>query len=208
MTQRYSRRRLWLIVVASLFVANLGGLYYIGKFTDNFRVVSPGRMYRSAQMSDHTLRKTITTYGIKTIINLRGASLEAWYTIEVKIARELGVNLVDIELDPTRLPPPDKLQMLLRVFSEGPYPILVHCQAGADRTGLASVIYKVVFEHEELSAALNAHLTWRQGHLPIGKTQAMDEFFALYRKTGRGKDLATWIREIYPVLYAMQDAMR
>ena len=46
------------------------------------------------------------------------------------------------------MPPPDSLRELLAAFDHADYPIMYHCQAGADRTGLVSVIYANLYEHQ------------------------------------------------------------
>ena len=44
------------------------------------------------------------------------------------------------------MPPPESLRALLAAFDAAPYPIIYHCQAGADRTGLVSAIYAAIYE--------------------------------------------------------------
>ena len=100
-----------------------------------------------------------------------------------------------------KLPPPEKMKEMLQVFDDGPFPILIHCRAGADRTGLASTVYRVVVEHDRFAKAVRDNLTWRYGHFANGDAHAMDDFFTLYRRTSQGKDLAEWILEDYPELY-------
>jgi len=53
---------------------------------------------------------------------------------------------------------------------------LIHCQSGADRTGLAAAIWKVIVDNDPKSDA-EKQLSIFFGHLPIGKTAAMDRFF-------------------------------
>jgi protein tyrosine/serine phosphatase len=152
-------------------------------------------------MHERELRKTITAYGIKTIINLRGMSSSPSYLEELKVANELGVRHVDIEISARQLPPPEKVEELLKTFAKGPYPILVHCSGGADRSGLASVLYRVICEDEPFTSALKEQLTWRYGHFAVGQRRAMDDFFKLYLQTGAKKDFAQWIIEDYPEVY-------
>jgi protein tyrosine/serine phosphatase len=79
--------------------------------------------------------------------------------------------------------------------------MLIHCKGGADRSGLASVIYRVVIEKAPFDSALNDQLSWRYGHFPVGEVRSMDDFFNLYLNNGKGKDLERWIHEDYPSLY-------
>jgi protein tyrosine phosphatase (PTP) superfamily phosphohydrolase (DUF442 family) len=204
-SRRYFRWRSALVGLAAVVMISLAGAWYFGMFNDNFRVVVPGQLYRSGQMTQVELRETIAAHGIRTILNLRGASVEPWYSEEVKAAKELGVRHVDIALSATCLPPPDKAADLVRAFREGPYPMLLHCRAGADRTGLACAVYEMAVARRSLDQALRGQLTWRYKHFAIGKWRAMDDFFELYRRTSGGKDLAQWILDDYPAIYARQN---
>jgi undecaprenyl-diphosphatase len=193
--------RIALFVSIAMTVLILSFLWFIGVLTDNFRVVTPGKFYRAGQMTEENLRQVVSMYQIHTIVNLRGSHKRDWYIEEKKVAKELNIHHVDICLDYNRLPPPQALTDLLHVLQTSPYPILIHCKAGADRSGLASVIYRVVVEKLSLCSALNEQLTWRYGHFPIGEVRAMDDFFDLYLKKGDGKNFERWIVEDYPSFY-------
>lgn len=49
--------------------------------------------------------------------------------------------MVNIPFRASRIPTADELTALLTAYESAPRPILVHCQAGADRTGEAIAIY-------------------------------------------------------------------
>jgi hypothetical protein len=204
------RWRTSLVFLACIASFTLGFLWYIGLLNDNLRIVTPGKFFRSGQMDEESLYQTVQTYRIATIINLRGSNKGAWYPAERKAARESHAQHLNIELDATELPAPKALANLLQVFHTGPYPILVHCKAGADRAGLASTIYRMVIEKMSLDAAMSDQLTWHYGHFPFGQARAMSDFFELYRQTGkdRGKSLEQWILQDYPALYAAHLAAR
>ena len=187
---------------------------YIGVFGGNVHVVQEGRVYRSAQLTGvgiqpesarlagRGLADVLEKYRIKTVINLRGKSDDAnWYFAETAISRSHNAAHLDIPLSAVRMPPPESLRELLAAFDTAPYPIIYHCQAGADRTGLVSTIYANVYENQPLDEAENSQLTWRRGHFSFSKTHPMDDFFNLYRKTGNGMSLRDWILQKYPALY-------
>jgi hypothetical protein len=104
------------------------------------------------------------------------------------------------------LPSPGSLETLIDKFDHARYPILMHCQAGADRTGLASVLYAHLYEKLPLDRAVTEELTWRYGHFPVEKTRAMDDFFALYCRESGGLSLRDWIFQRYPRIYAANSA--
>ena len=179
----------------------LFGLLHFGMFSDNFHVVTAGRFYRSGQMDEREIQRVVGALGIRTIVNLRGEGPGRWYPAEVKAASQLGVSYVVVGISSDEMPEPEKLAALLHVFRQGPYPMLVHCMGGRDRSGLASAIYRIVVEQAPCKAAMKEQLTWRYGHLGIGTKSAMDDFFKLYQKTSGDKDLARWIVEDYPSYY-------
>ena len=102
----------------------------------------------------------------------------------------------------TSLPPPERITELLRALDKADYPVLIHCQGGADRTGLASTLYLNVYRNVPLDEAERKELTWRYGHFSRGEAHPMDDFFDLYRKTGHGLSLRDWAETIYPSVYA------
>jgi hypothetical protein len=93
------------------------------------------------------------------------------------------------------------MAMLLNVLDKAPYPVLIHCSAGADRTGLACTLYENVYQHVPLDKAEDDQLTWHHGHFWFGQTHAMNDFFNLYRSTGNGMSLRDWIIKRYPAVY-------
>jgi protein tyrosine phosphatase (PTP) superfamily phosphohydrolase (DUF442 family) len=178
-------------------------LRYIGVFGGNIRTVVPGQVYRSAQLTGSQLNSVLTTDHIRTIVNLRGGTMrDPWYREEVAACKRLGIDHVDVPLSARLLPPPGRLQELLAAFDQDPYPILFHCQGGADRSGLAGVLYLTLYKKVPLDVAEASQLTWRYGHISWGVAHAMDDFFRLYRKTSHGMNLRDWIDTRYPTLYA------
>ncbi len=199
-------RLLWRLLIALVTVIVVGVLpllWYVGVFGGNFRVVVPGRVYRSAELTGGLLDSVLTAYHIRTVINLRGESPnDGWYRSEQASCAHLGVSHVDVALSAVRMPPPDQLQKLLAAFDTAAYPILFHCRGGADRSGLAGTLYLNLYQGVPLDQAQARQLTWRYGHLSWGQAHAMDDFFALYRRTGGGLGLRAWISARYPALYA------
>jgi len=195
-------------------------LWYIGVFGGNVRVVVPGKVYRSAQLTGNSytsdtaalvgdrLDAVLKRYGIRTVINLRGGQpSNDYYREEIADCAQLGVDHVDVSMSATHLPPPESLRLLLDAFDHDPYPVLFHCQGGADRSGLVGTLYLNIYQHTPLDQAEDRQLTARYGHLAFTLTQAMDRFFTLYRQEAHGMDLRTWILKEYPAIYAHETAL-
>ena len=210
-----TRRSLRVVSVCLLvFAVILSILVYMGVLGGNVRTVSEGKVYRSAQLTGHSVQSRIAAWSgagletvlqerqIKTVINLRGGSTkDDWFREESAACKSAGAEQVTLRMSALRYPPPDELKKLLFTFDHAAYPILFHCQGGADRSGLTGAIYLHLYENVPLQSALHRELTWRYGHISWGKAHAMDDFFALYNRTGHGLGLREWIVTKYSGLY-------
>ena len=156
----------------------------------NFHSVQDGVLYRSAQPSGRDLRRMTQEYQLRSVINLRGSHPgESWYDIEKAVSDELGLKRVDIGMSAVRLPHRDDLIRLLDAFKELPRPILVHCRAGADRTGEAAAIFAMEYlKWSKRKAAGQLHPFY--GHFP-DFTPAKTYFI---REVYQGEE---WARNIY-----------
>lgn len=144
---------------------------------DNFHPITHGEAYRSAQLDGDEFSYYIKKYNIKSIVNLRGENPEQpWYREEKKVSAEYNVKHYDIALSSSREPYEKDIRNLIEIFNNAPRPVLIHCRAGADRSGLVAAMWKIIVNKEPKSEA-EKQLSIFYGHLPIGKTAAMDRFF-------------------------------
>lgn len=214
--RRRNRRRL--LIAGILFPIFAGvSLWTIGVFGGNVHAVEPGMAYRSAtltglnytgisaRLAGNDLDSVLKRNKIGTVICLRGGSMgDDWYRQEVEACARDGVDHEDVPMSARELPPPQVLSRLITLFDHARYPLLFHCQAGADRTGFASTLYAVIHQNLPLDKAESEELTWRYGHIPVDKTRAMDRFFDLYRREPDGLSLREWIRLKYPNIYTQR----
>ncbi len=176
------RRPVW---VAAAWGCVLGafaaGEVEIGRmvFFHNRHTVAPGRLYRSAQLDARQLRAEIDRKGIRTLINLRGMSEFEWYVNEAACTSAAGVSQEDVTLSATRLPSPKEIRRLIEVFDRTEYPVLIHCQQGADRTGLAAAVWDILYTDADYAAA-RRQCSPRYGHFRALDTARIDEFFDQY----------------------------
>jgi protein tyrosine phosphatase (PTP) superfamily phosphohydrolase (DUF442 family) len=151
----------------------------------NFHEVVPGRVYRCAQPSPASLERLLHDHGIRTVINLRGRSdPQDWYMDECRVAQRLDIEHEDIAFSAGRLPPAPEVRRLVEVLDHCAYPILFHCQRGADRTGLCAAMVILLQTDGGLDEA-RRQLGLRYGHLALGRPGNLDWFLDLY---------ADWLR--------------
>jgi len=171
-------------------------LWIDGPLGNNFHPVVQGEFYRSAQMSHSDLTKYIEQYHIQTVINLRGDSEKSWYRDEVLAAQKAGVVYRTVKLSAVSLPSRRILSSIIDYLRQGPYPVLVHCHGGADRSGLVSALFLMAIKNRPLKEA-REQLSIRYGHIPGGQAHAMEDFFALYEQSSNGKKIVDWVQEDY-----------
>lgn len=136
------RRGLWIVVAIALaIIAPPAGFVGWRYAHSNFGTLEPGRIYRSKQMNAHDLTATVQTYGLKTVLNLRGVNeSDAWYRDELQATIASKATQVDFKMASDQWLSRLQLRSLIRIFDTCEYPILLHCEFGSERTGLASAI--------------------------------------------------------------------
>ncbi|GIW86746.1 MAG: hypothetical protein KatS3mg108_1070 [Isosphaeraceae bacterium] len=161
-----SPRRLILLTGLAIAVLATVWLFRIPLFENNWGVVDPGRVYRSAQPHEE-LAHQIRVYQIASILNLRGGSPDdPFYADEVQTARRHGVHFYDVPLSATERPGRQELLAILDVLDHAPYPLLIHCKQGADRTGLAATLYYLMKRNEAPELARRG-FSLRHAHVPL-----------------------------------------
>jgi protein tyrosine phosphatase (PTP) superfamily phosphohydrolase (DUF442 family) len=205
-TRPRSAAKRWALRCGAALLTLCGALtglaWYTGKFDHNLREVSPGKVYRSAQMDGAEFKSVIAEKKLKAVLNLRGESPNsAWYPSELAACLEAGVEHADFNIGLGVLPKPDALRALIAKLETGPYPLLMHCRAGADRSSLGAVFYLYFVEHVPLEVAEASQMNWRYGHFALGDARSIDEFFKLYHDSAHGLAFKEWVLNVYPKLY-------
>lgn len=163
-----------------------------------FHEVRPG-VFRSPQTGEERLTRRIEQHGIQSVLCLRGPgdSSEA----SARAALGTGIAFYQVPMSATRLPPPGTLLALWDVAANAPRPLLVHCRAGVDRTGLASALI-VLHDTGDLAAAQAQLAFVPYGHLAWSATGALDRVLQRYAPHHGTLSFPEWVQRVYTVEYA------
>jgi protein tyrosine phosphatase (PTP) superfamily phosphohydrolase (DUF442 family) len=168
----------------------------------NLVEVIPGEVYRSAQPEVADLDLWVAELGLRSVLNLRrggGSALED----ERQAASRLGVEHHLVGLSTGGMPPPAALRGALAVLDDAPRPLLLHCGAGIERSGLVAALARLL-AGEDLDAA-RVELSLSRGYSPIVSRSdfhlVLDEYEAWLSDVGRSHDPAA-LREFVLHVYA------
>lgn len=157
-----------------------------------------GDMWRGNQPSPKRLSQ-LKDMGFKTILNLRGTQPgRHYYDLEHYTCDQLGLAIIDLPWGSREAPYVERIEHLIEVFNTIQYPAFMHCKSGADRAGIVSVLYKLLYENAPFEDAIE-QLSLKYGHVKQGKTGMLDHFFELYRQRNGQDPIAflDWVRTEY-----------
>ncbi len=158
----------------------------------------PGKMYRSNQPFPFQLGNAIQKHNIKSILNLRGERNCSSFFLEKEFCITNNISLYNFPLSSRDLPTKEKILQFFELLDNIEYPCLMHCKSGADRAGLAAVLYLIYKEKYCVSEALK-QLSFKHLHLKYAKTGILDFFFAHALEMNKNDHLAfiNWIKRGY-----------
>ncbi len=163
----------------------------------NWGVVESGALYRSNHPLPWQLAEATRRHGLRSVINLRGhrtsCGSDALGRAE---AARLGLAHADQPLESRGAPHKDRMLRLIGLYRSLPRPILIHCKSGADRTGLAAGVWRLI--HGGTAAEAAAELSLRFGHVSAARTGILDAFFAQYAQAeAKGVPFEDWLQRDY-----------
>jgi protein tyrosine/serine phosphatase len=167
------------IAAIVIVAASAGGWASYLQLTGNVHVVEDGAVYRSATLWPHQLKAVLGEKRIRTVLNLRGSNPGTdWYATEKATTSEDGIRLVDFRMSAYRELPDKQIAELVSLLRTVEKPLLIHCQAGADRTGLAAALYELAVAGKPADEAAE-QLSFFYGHFPWAwsRSGAMDRTF-------------------------------
>lgn len=149
------RRRRWPALGLGVLIAIIGGVALWkaaiapNLFPHNFGVVEEGKIYRSGRLTPAALERAYHQYGLKTIIDFGGYEPGSDHDRrEQRTAKALGIKRYVLRLEGDGTGNPNNYVEALRLMTDPEnQPVLVHCSAGAQRTGCAVILYRHIVQH-------------------------------------------------------------
>ncbi|HEU4419201.1 MAG TPA: tyrosine-protein phosphatase [Planctomycetota bacterium] len=163
------------------------------------RELEPG-VWRSPQPGEDQLARRIEQLQLRTVVCLRGDG--AGTASSRRAAENSGAAFLNVPMSATRAPRPETLLELWQIAATAKRPLLLHCMAGADRTGLASAIF-VLHDSGDLDRA-RGELTILHGHLAFTATGAMDAVLDKYEPFAGKLAFPAWVEQVYGPAYAAE----
>jgi len=167
-------------------------------FRFNFHEIAPN-IFRSSQPTMWQLERLTEKYNITTIVNLKDANRESpYFHFEEEKCEELGLKLINVGIFSRGFPKYEKLLEYKKIIDELDEPTLIHCKAGADRTGIFCTLYQYFKENRAIEDTDQLKL-FPYGHFrysSAGKSDYYFEEFAKYKKEHPEIDLLTWSKDV------------
>ncbi|MGB1509006.1 MAG: fused DSP-PTPase phosphatase/NAD kinase-like protein, partial [Paracoccaceae bacterium] len=125
---------------------------FLRVFWTNHKEIAPG-VFRSNQPTEWRFI-SYHAKGLRSVLNLRGWDVYAHYQYEERICQKLGMRLENIKLNARNAPQSADINAVVDCLGKMEKPLLFHCKSGADRAGLVSAIYLMVYEGVSVQEAM------------------------------------------------------
>ena len=107
----------------------------------NYAEVDPGRLYRAARCDATGIRQLVENDHIRTVVNLADKDDDC------EAIHGCGLRYFHLRSDATTQNTRQMKQFLSLMNDPANWPVYVHCDRGADRTGEAVGAYRIVYQN-------------------------------------------------------------
>lgn len=139
------RKTALLVIVAAAMAASAAGIALAirGDLPRRFDTVVDGRLFRSGEVTPAQLERISQRYGVRAVISLLDPTTDE-SRAEAAVAERLGMRWINVPLTGDGASTPESRERIkAALFDESLGPTLVHCAAGANRTGLTIGMYRI-----------------------------------------------------------------
>lgn len=164
-----------------------------------FREGMPG-VFRSPFAREEQMIRRIQQNGIRTVVCMRGGRTARQ---SERAAMAGGAAFEKVSISAKRPPRPDALLRLWQLAETAERPIMVHCRAGVDRTGLALAII-ALHDTGDMELAREQLAFIPNGHLKFFGTEAMDKVLDDYEPFLGVLPFPDWVQRVYASDYQAQ----
>jgi len=189
------------VLLAAFLLIRLGG--------HNIHDNAQQGFIRSAELGPAALQDSIRNRGVRSVLRLVGTDERnvEQYEQEVAVCKRLGVPHFMAKMAATRLPYRSEIRAVFEALDAihadpSLQPVLIHCNAGSDRTGLVSVIWLHDYRGAPLAEAREQLAFGPYMHVAIAGPASMGEFLDRYESflaanPGAGLNIQQWVRLHY-----------
>ena len=169
---------------------------FLRVFWTNHKEIAPG-VFRSNQPTERRFR-VYHARGLRSVLNLRGWDVYAHYQYEERLCQELGMRLENIKLKARDAPSREGINAIVDCLNTLEKPLLFHCKSGADRAGLVSAVYLMVYEAASVQEAMK-QLSFEHVHVDFTATGVLDYFLWSYEERLKEGEIAflEWVNNEY-----------
>ena len=161
-----------------------------------FREGMPG-VFRSSFAREEQMIRRIEQNGIRSVLCLRGGRT-ARQSERASLAG--GASFTAVPISAKSAPRPQALLRMWHVAATAERPIMVHCRAGVDRTGLALAII-ALHDTGDFALAREQLAFLPNGHLAAFGTEAMDQVLDDFEPFHGVLAFPDWVERIYTADY-------
>jgi protein-tyrosine phosphatase len=169
--------RKWKLIAVSAVIAGIVigvwfGFVRYHVIPKKFGVVVPGHIYRSGQISSTLIKKVLTQYNIGVIINLSAYNPnDTDKKAEEQAAKELNIKVLRFPLSGKGTGDVNNYASAVAAIADANQqglPVLVHCSAGAQRTGGVIAAYRLLVQKKDPAFVIDEmkHYGWNHKDNP------------------------------------------
>jgi protein tyrosine/serine phosphatase len=156
-----SAKRVALVVTVSIVAAIAAGalwkeVFHYQVFPKRFGVVEPGEIYRSGQLHQALVSRVLQENDIKVVIDLQYFEDKPDIIAEASAIEQLGLTQYRFPLNGNGTGEIESYVAAIRQIHESVNagePVLVHCSAGAQRTGGVLAAYRTLVQGKSVEFA-------------------------------------------------------